>query len=105
MIIAIIIGRKGSKGFPGKNIHQVFNKPLAQYSIDVAKKTSLIEKIYLSTDDEELKKIATKKKLNIIERPKYLASNKALGEDAFVHAYKYILFFPSADGLASIYLI
>ena len=31
------------------------------------------------------------KKLNIIERPKYLASNKALGEDAFVHAYKYIL--------------
>tara|TARA_B100001027_G_scaffold216263_1_gene192122 strand:- start:1148 stop:1879 length:732 start_codon:yes stop_codon:yes gene_type:complete len=90
MIIAIVIGRKGSKGFPGKNIHQVFNKPLAQYSIDVAKKTSLIDRIYLSTDDEELKKIGKKKKIEIIKRPKYLASNKALGEDAFLHAYKYI---------------
>jgi hypothetical protein len=90
VIIAIIIGRKGSKGFPGKNTYKVFNKPLAEYSIDVAIKTPEIDDVFLSTDDEALKKIARKKNLKIIQRPKYLASNKALGEDAFLHAYNHI---------------
>ena len=90
MIVAIIIGRKGSTGFPGKNTHKVFNKPLAQYAVDTAINTKEIKKIYLSTDDENLIRIGKKKNLEIIKRPKYLASNKALGEDAFLHAYKKI---------------
>ncbi len=90
MIVAIIIGRKGSKGFPGKNIHKVFNKPLAQYTIDTALKTKEIDSVFLSTDDDNLIELGKRKKINIIKRPKYLASNKALGEDAFVHAYRTI---------------
>ena len=68
MIVAIIIGRKGSKGFPGKNIYKVFNKPLAQYAIDTALKTKEIDSVFLSTDDDSLIKIGKRKNINIIKR-------------------------------------
>lgn len=90
MIIAIIIGRKGSVGFPKKNTFKILNKPLASYAIEAAKKVDKIDKIYLSTDDPNLIKLGMQHDINLIKRPKYLSTKKALGEDAFVHAYKKI---------------
>ena len=37
MIAAVLMGRKGSKGFPGKNLHIVSGKPLAYYPINAAR--------------------------------------------------------------------
>ena len=90
MIIAIIIGRKGSVGFPKKNTFKILNKPLASYAIEAAKKVDKIDKIYLSTDDPNLIKLGMQHDINLIKRPKYLSTKKALAEDAFVHAYKKI---------------
>ena len=87
MIIAIMIGRKGSSGFPGKNIFSVLGRPLAEYPLIVAKKAPSIEKTYLSTDARDLMEVARKYDAHIIERPDYLCTNEALGEDAYVHAH------------------
>jgi len=87
MIIAIIIGRKNSKGFPGKNLYLVLGRPLSYYPMKAAKDCLEIDKIYLSTDDDRLMGLAERNNIGIIARPAELCTDAALGEDVFVHAY------------------
>ncbi len=56
--IAIIPARGGSKRIPKKNIKLFHGKPLIAYSIEVALKSKLFDKVIVSTDDEEIAKIA-----------------------------------------------
>jgi len=90
MIVAILMGRKGSKGFPGKNLKIVLGKPLAHYPMAAAINCPEIDKIYLSTDDERLAELAKKNSVHVIERPPELCADKVLGEDVYVHAYRAI---------------
>jgi len=87
MIAAILIGRKGSKGFPGKNLHPILGKPLAWYPMNAAKKCGEVDELYISTDDEELMALAGKNGGKVIKRPSELCSDGALGEDVYIHAY------------------
>jgi len=91
MIVAILIGRKGSRGFKGKNTVKLFGKPCCEYPLIAAKKSRYIKKIYVSTDCPKIKKISTKYNVNFIDRPKKLATAKALGEDVYKFTYKKIL--------------
>jgi pseudaminic acid cytidylyltransferase len=89
--IAIIPARGGSKRIPKKNIKDFFGKPLISYSIEVALKSQLFDKVIVSTDDEEIAKIA---KLYGAEvpflRPKEL-SDDFTGTGAVVnHALEYL---------------
>ena len=79
MIYAILIGRKGSKGFPGKNLKKINGKRMFEYPLLAAKRTKSIEKIFVSTDCPVIKKISKKYHATILERPKKLTSSKALG--------------------------
>lgn len=90
MIFAFLMGRKGSKGFHRKNLYPVLGKPLAYYPMKAAKDCPEIDRIYLSTDDEELAKLARKNDIEIIKRPPELCTDEALGEDVYVHAYNYV---------------
>ncbi len=90
MIPALLLGRKGSVGFPRKNTTKIFGRQLAEYPIIHAKNSKYIDKIYLSTDDPKLIRVGKKQKVEIIERPDYLCTNEALGEDAFKHGYEVI---------------
>ena len=56
--IAIIPARGGSKRIPRKNIKLFHGKPLIAYSIEVALKSNLFDKVIVSTDDEEIGKVA-----------------------------------------------
>jgi hypothetical protein len=90
MIIALIMGRKDSKGFPKKNLCSVLGKPLALYCMLAAKNCSEINEVYLSTDDPELMAIARENKIFVIQRPPELCTDQALGEHVYQHAYQYI---------------
>lgn len=90
MIVGIIIGRRNSKGFPGKNMHRVLGKPLAFYPLYAVKNCPEVDRAYISTDDERLMELARGFGFEIIKRPLKLCSDKALGEDVFVHAYNTI---------------
>lgn len=90
MIIAILMGRKMSKGFPGKNLYPVLGKPLAYYPMKAAMDCRKIDKIYISTDDEELMKLAKENSIGLIKRPPELCTDEALGEDVYLHAYNFI---------------
>lgn len=90
MIVAILMGRKRSKGFPGKNLYMVLGKPLAYYPMKAAKNCSEIDKVYISTDDEALMKIAVENGIEVIKRPSELCTDETLGEHVYVHAYNVI---------------
>lgn len=90
MIVALILGRGGSVGFPGKNTYKVLGRPMMEYAILAAQNSKYIDEIYVSTDSDEIKEIARKNNVNVIDRPDYLCTKEALHEDAMVHGYKFV---------------
>lgn len=96
MIAGLILGRKGSLGFPGKNLHPILGRPLAWYPMHTALSSDFVDQLYLSTDDPRLMSLAKKiqtngKSIEIIERPPHLCTPSALGEDAYLHGYHEII--------------
>lgn len=90
MIVALMIGRKGSKGFPNKNIKKILGRSMCEYPLLAAKKSKFVKKIFVATDCEKIKKISKRYSSIIIDRPNYLNGDKALGEDVFHYGYKII---------------
>ena len=89
MIVALMLGREKSVGFPGKNIFPVLGRPLMIYPL-LAAKASMVDEVYVSTDSEEIKRLSLKQGAQIIERPPELATKEALGEDAYAHGFYHI---------------
>jgi N-acylneuraminate cytidylyltransferase len=56
--VGFIFARGGSKGIPKKNTRIFFGKPLIAWSIDHAKKVKRLRRIIVSTDSDEIAKIA-----------------------------------------------
>lgn len=90
MVIALVLGRGGSVGFPGKNTYKVLGRPMMEYAILAAQNTPEIDEIYVSTDSDEIKEIGRKNNTYIIDRPDYLCTKDAKHQDAMVHGYEYV---------------
>jgi hypothetical protein len=91
MIIAILIGREGSSGFPGKNVTAVLGQPLVAWPLAAAKAVREIERTYVSTDSPRIKAIAREYGAHVIDRPAHLCTKEALGEHAYLHAHEVIV--------------
>ena len=84
--IAIIPARGGSKGIPQKNIIDLGGLPLLAWSIRVARAAKVLDEVYVSTDDDEIAKIAKEYGARVpFLRPKELATDKATTVDAISH--------------------
>ncbi len=57
-IVAIIPARGGSKGLNKKNIQTLGGKPLIAHTIEAAKKSHLVDKVVVTTDDQEIRNIS-----------------------------------------------
>ena len=57
-IVAIIPAKGDSKRVPGKNLRCMLDKPLIAWAIEAAKNSARIERVIVSTSDEEIAKIA-----------------------------------------------
>ena len=90
MVCSLILGRKGSVGFPGKNLYKVDGHPLAWYPMQAALNTKEIDKNFISTDDPELMQLGREIGFKVINRPDFLATAEALGDDAYKHGYEMI---------------
>jgi len=90
MIASVIFGRGGSKGFPGKNTMEIFDKKVMEYPLIACKKSQYIDKMYVSTDSDEIVNISKEYNCINVNRPSNLANDKALLQDAIIHAYKTI---------------
>ncbi|MBM3851879.1 MAG: hypothetical protein FJ399_01845 [Verrucomicrobia bacterium] len=90
MICALLMGREGSSGFPGKNLYPVLGRPMVVYPMAVANACPSVDRLFVSTDSPAIKELARQAGAEIIDRPAYLASKEALGEDVYVHGYRTI---------------
>ena len=89
-ILAITLARGGSKGVPKKNIAELVDQPLIYYTIIQAKLSKYISRYIVSTDDEEIAKVAKKLDAEVpFLRPKGLASDNATSLDALQHSVKW----------------
>ena len=100
MICALLIGREGSAGFPGKNVTPVLGRPLMAYPLMAAEESKQVERTYVSTDSAKIKEIALEYGARIIERPAELATGAALGEEVFAHGYRHIKEEAAREGTA-----
>ncbi|MEK4406559.1 acylneuraminate cytidylyltransferase family protein [Sporosarcina sp. FSL K6-6792] len=86
-VLAIIPARGGSKGVPRKNVRLLSGKPLIAWTIEEAKKSKYIDRLILSSDDQEI--IETAKTYGCeapFVRPNNLAKDSTLGIDPVLHA-------------------
>ena len=83
--LAIIPARGGSKRLPRKNVLDLCGKPLIAWSIEAGLKSKYIDKLVVTSDDEEILDISKKFGANIIKRPDELSSDTATSFDAIKH--------------------
>lgn len=86
-ILAIIPARGGSKGIPRKNIRMLAGKPLIAWTIEEAKKSKYIDRLILSSEDEEIIKVAKEWGCEVpFVRPAELAKDDTPGIEPVLHA-------------------
>src|SRR4051812_20547181 len=84
--LGVIPARGGSKGIPRKNIKMIAGKPLIAWTIEAAKKSKLMDRFVVSTEDAEIAQIARKYGADVLDRPKSLATDTATGISVIQHA-------------------
>lgn len=90
-ILALIPARGGSKGVPRKNLRLLGGKPLIAYSIETARSCPLIDRVIVSTDDQEIAQVARKYSAQVpFIRPRELAQDDTPDLPVCVHALKWL---------------
>jgi CMP-N-acetylneuraminic acid synthetase len=91
-ILGLIPARGGSKGIPGKNIKLLGGKPLLQYTLEAAKNSKLLNKVILSSDNEEIIQIAKQLELEVsFKRPAHLSEDSSSSLEVVKHAVNHYL--------------
>ena len=90
LTISIIPARGGSKSLPRKNIKKFLGKPLIAYTIEAAKKAKKLGRIFVSTEDKEIAKVAKKYGAEVIDRPIELAADDTPTYKVLQHAVRKI---------------
>lgn len=102
-VVALIPARSGSKGIANKNIHLLSGQPVFAYSIKAALKSSLIDRVIVSTDSQKYADIALSYGAEVpFLRPKEISEDAATDLQFFNHA---IDWFRNSEGHIPEYFI
>ncbi len=86
-IVGLISARGGSKSIPRKNIKTLAGKPLIAWTIEVARKCKELNRVIVSTDDEEIANVARQWGAEVpFIRPSELARDDSSSISAVLHA-------------------
>jgi len=104
--LSIIPARGGSKRLPRKNILKILDKPLIAYSIEAGLNSKYIDKLIVSSDDDEILSISKDYGAEIIKRPANLAEDTTTTFDTLKHVveniseeYEYIVLLQATSPL------
>lgn len=89
LVVGLILARKGSKRFPGKNLAKLAGYTLIEWAIYAAKSAKCVDLVVLSTDYEK-ETFANLEGVIYRRRPPNLCSDDALSVDAITDAVSYI---------------
>lgn len=91
-VLAIVPARGGSKGVTRKNIRNLAGMPLIAWTIEEAKKSKYIDRLILSSEDNEIIETAKEYGCDIpFVRPVHLAEDTTSGIEPVLHALKEIV--------------
>lgn len=85
-VLAIIPARGGSKGIPRKNVRILAGKPLLVYSVEAALHARRVDRVIVTTDDDEIAQVAERVGVHVLRRPTYLADDAAAMLPVVTHA-------------------
>ncbi|MCR6573847.1 acylneuraminate cytidylyltransferase family protein [Campylobacter insulaenigrae] len=85
MTLAIIPARGGSKGIKNKNLTLLRGKPLLYYTIKAAKESKYIDKIVLSSDNDDILSYGKSQGIEILKRPEELALDDTTSDQVVFH--------------------
>lgn len=86
-VLAVIPARGGSRGVPRKNIRLFAGKPLLVWAIEEAKKSKYIDRLILSSEDQEIIELARSANCEVpFIRPQELAREDTPGIEPILHA-------------------
>ena len=80
MIVAIIPAKGGSRRLPNKNMAPINGRPMIDYSIQAARGSRRIDRLYVSTDSDEIAAHAQAEGVAVIRRPTSLGGDVPLAE-------------------------
>jgi len=86
MTAAIIPARGGSRRLPRKNVKLFCGHPLVAWAITQAKNSELIDRVYVTTDDDEIEEISKSYGAEVIRRPNWPDADKAAANRPVLHA-------------------
>ena len=86
--VFVVPARSGSKRVKNKNIKLLKGKPLILYTLDILKKLTKPENVFVSTDSTKILKLSKKYKFNFVKRPKKLSTDYSKTEDAIINLIK-----------------
>ena len=85
-ILCSICMRGGSKGLKNKAIKKIDKKPLFFYTLDIAKKTKLFDKIVISTDSPKIIKECKKYNQEVFfKRPASISKDFTINKTIFIN--------------------
>jgi pseudaminic acid cytidylyltransferase len=104
MSLCVIPARGGSKRIPRKNIKEFLGKPIIAYSIEAAVESGCFKKIIVSTDDNEIAKIAIKYGAEVpFTRPNKLSDDYSNTLSVVKHAIEQIDFNSNIENVCCLY--
>lgn len=86
----IILARGGSQGIPKKNIINFCGKPLIAWTIEQCLSSKYVNKVWVSSDSQEILDIASEYGAQNIYRPNSISGNEATSESGWQHAVEII---------------
>jgi len=90
-VIALIPARGGSKTLPRKNLQRLGGHPLVGLAIRAAQRATLIQRVIVSTDDEEITAVARRYGAEVpFQRPARLAGDSTPDWPVFCHALEWL---------------
>lgn len=84
-VVAVIPARGGSKGVPRKNLRRVGGVPLVGRAVAAALASELVDRVVVSTDDDEIAATAQEWGAEVVHRPAELSGDTASSESALLH--------------------
>lgn len=89
-VLAVVIGRAGSKGLPGKNAKMLAGRPMITHSIAAAMDAETVDRVIVSTDGQAIAAAAYAMNVEVALRPAELASDTATVDAAVRHAVEFV---------------
>ncbi len=89
--LAVVIGRSGSRGLPGKNVVPLAGRPMICHTLDAARAADTVRRIVVSTDGDDIAAAAASMSIQVVRRPAALCTDTAPVVAAVRHAVESVV--------------